>query len=104
MILFQEVIDEMYIVLKQLLPAWRVYRRPDSDMIYYVVTAVRCPRQSDEDDAGQDKTLARIWARAARVAGSTGGGCGHQRACRVRRSSNRSDSETLANRFSRSRA
>ena len=52
MILFQEVIDEMYTVLKQLLPAWRVYRRPDSDMIYYVVTAVRCPRQSDEDGAG----------------------------------------------------
>ena len=56
MILFQEVIDEMYTVLKRRLPSWSVYRRPDSGMMYYLVTAVRCPRQSDEDDAGS-----RLW-------------------------------------------
>ena len=44
----------MYTVLKRRLPSWSVYRRPDSSMTYYLVTAVRCPRQSDEDDAGAD--------------------------------------------------
>ena len=53
MILFQEVVDEMYTRLKQLLPDWGVYRRHDSaTMPYYLVTAVRCPRQCEEDGAG----------------------------------------------------
>ena len=56
MILFQEVIDDMYTVLKRRLPSWSVYRRPDSGMMYYLVTAVLCPRQSDEDDEGS-----RLW-------------------------------------------
>ena len=49
MILFQEVIDEMYTRLKQLLPDWGVYRRHDSPFGYYVVAAVRCPNHSSQD-------------------------------------------------------
>ena len=51
MILFQEVVDEMYTRLKQLLPEWGVYRRPNHRFDHFVVTAVRCPTQSDDDCA-----------------------------------------------------
>ena len=48
-IMLQEVVDEMYVVLKQCLPDWKIYRRRGHDFPYFVVTAMRTMAEAGEE-------------------------------------------------------
>ena len=58
-LMFQEVVDEMYDVLEQRLGSreWQIKRKSDPEMMYYNVTAVRRPT----DAATRYKTTSRTF-------------------------------------------
>ena len=48
-LLFQEVTEDMYAVIRRRLASWSIYGRRDNDEGYFVVTAVRYPPAGPED-------------------------------------------------------